>query len=66
MIDSHADLEEVRLRVPTQPGAPVDRHGCRHWARTARVWPCRGARRRVIRWGASVANGRDQVKLKDL
>lgn len=59
MIDSHADLEEVRLRVPIQPGR-------RHWGRTARVWTCRGARRRVIRWGASVANGRDQVKLKDL
>lgn len=67
MADIHADMEEVRSRFPTEPGSPVDRHG-----RPALGADCKGV---GLMWsaplsdpmgGTSVANGRHQVKLKDL
>ena len=67
MSDIHADIAELRDRFPTHPGSPVDAQG-----RPAIGVDCEGP---GLMWskplsdpfgGTDIANGRHQVKLKEL
>ena len=67
MSDIHADIAELRSRFPTHPGSPVDQKG-----RPALGSDCKGP---GLMWskalsdplgGTDIANGRHQVKLKEL
>ncbi len=67
MKDIHADIDELRMRFPTHPGSAVDALG-----RPALGADCKGP---GLMWskplsdplgGTALANGRHQVKLKDL
>lgn len=64
LADFHADLENIRDRYPTEPDAPLDKHG-----RPALGADCKGT---TLLWasplsdplgGTKFANGRHQVKL---
>jgi len=67
MADIHSDIDELRSRLPTHPGSKLDAQG-----RPALTSDCEGP---GLMWskplsdplgGTNMANGRHQVKLKDL